>query len=74
MGKRIFKPLCGFEQRFQNGYTRKILTEKGKECGIRSEERISSNGNPYEVFLYTEKGQRYLTEILKGEYEREYES
>lgn len=58
-----------FEQRFQNGYTRKILTEKGKENGIRSEERISSNGNPYEVFLYTEKGQRYLTEILKGEYE-----
>ena len=58
-----------FEQRFQNGYTRKILTEKGKECGIRSEERISSNGNPYEVFLYTEKGQRYLTELMKSETE-----
>lgn len=52
------------EQKFQNGYTRKILTEKGREAGIRAEERISSKGNTYEIFLYTEKGQKYLTELL----------
>lgn len=53
------------EQKFQNGYTRKFLTEKGREAGIRAEERISSNGNPYEVFLYTEEGQKYLVGLMK---------
>ena len=53
------------EQLFQNGYTRKILTDKGREAGIRAEERISSTGNPYEVFLYTESGQKYLVSIMK---------
>lgn len=54
------------EQKFQNGHTRKFLTEKGREVGIRTEERISSKGNPYEVFLYTEKGQHFLVELLKA--------
>lgn len=53
------------EQKYQNGYTRKILTEKGREAGIRAEERLSSKGNPYEIFLYTEKGQHFLTELIK---------
>ena len=53
------------EQQFQNGYTRKILTDKGREAGIRTEERVSSTGNPYEVFLYTESGQKYLVSIMK---------
>lgn len=53
------------EQKFQNGYTRKFLTEKGRKAGIRAEERISSNGNPYEVFLYTEEGQKYLVGLMK---------
>lgn len=53
------------EQQFQNGYTRKILTDKGREAGIRAEERVSSTGNPYEVFLYTESGQKYLVSIMK---------
>lgn len=53
------------ERKFWNGFTRTILTEKGREAGIRAEERTSSKGNPYEVFLYTEKAQRYLVELLK---------
>lgn len=53
------------EQKFQNGYTRKILTEKGREAGIRAEERLSSKGNPYEIFLYTEKAQHFLVELIK---------
>ena len=54
-----------FEKKYWNGFTRTVLTEKGREAGIRAEERISSKGNPYEVFLYTEKAQRYLVELLK---------
>lgn len=61
------------EQRFQNGYTRKFLTEKGREAGIRTEERISSTGNPYEVFLYTEKGQKYLMKLIKRMSEKDRE-
>ncbi len=61
------------EQRFQNGYTRKCLTEKGREAGIRTEERISSKGNPYEVFLYTEKGQKYLVKLIKRMSEKDRE-
>lgn len=53
------------EKKYWNGFTRTVLTEKGRKTGIRAEERISSKGNPYEVFLYTEKAQRYLVELLK---------
>lgn len=53
------------EKKYWNGFTRTVLTEKGREAEIRAEERISSKGNPYEVFLYTEKAQRYLVELLK---------
>ena len=53
------------KQQFQNGYTRNILTEKGKAAGIRAEERISAKGHPYEIFLYSEEGQKHLVEILK---------
>ena len=66
--KRLTELLLGegcLEQQFQNGYTRKILTDKGREAGIRTEERVSSTGNPYEVFLYTESGQKYLVSIMK---------
>ncbi len=53
------------EKKYQDGYTRNILTEKGKKAGIRAEERISAKGYPYEIFLYSEKGQKHLVEILK---------
>lgn len=53
------------EQRYQDGYTRNFLTEKGKKAGIRAEERISAKGYPYEIFLYSEEGQKHLVEILK---------
>ena len=53
------------EKKYWNGFTRTVLTEKGREAGIRAEERISSKGNPYEVYMYTEKAQRYLVELLK---------
>ena len=53
------------ERKFWNGFTRTVLTEKGREAGIRAEERTSAKGNPYEVFLYSEKAQKYLIELLK---------
>lgn len=53
------------EKKYQDGYTRNILTEEGKKAGIRAEERISAKGYPYEIFLYSEKGQKHLVEILK---------
>ncbi len=53
------------EKKYQDGYTRNILTEKGKRAGIRAEERISQKGYPYEIFLYSEEGQKHLVEILK---------
>lgn len=55
------------EERTQNGYVKVFVTEKGRETGIRAEERTSTKGNPYEVFFYQEQGQRYLVEILKKE-------
>lgn len=53
------------EQKFWNGYSRTFLTEKGEALGIRAEERESQNGNLYDVFLYGEKAQRYVVELLK---------
>ncbi len=53
------------ETKFVNGYTRTLLTEKGKALGIRAEEKVSKNGNPYEVFLYGENAQRFIVERLK---------
>ena len=62
--ERLLEEGC-LEKRYQDGYTRNILTEKGKKAGIRAEERISAKGNPYEIFLYSEEGQKHLVEILK---------
>ena len=53
------------EKKYQNGYTRKILTKKGREAGIRAEERLSSKGNTYEIFLYTERAQHFLVDLIK---------
>ena len=53
------------EQKFWNGYSRTFLTEKGEALGIRAEERESQNGNLYDVFLYGEKAQQYVVELLK---------
>lgn len=54
------------EQKFWNGYSRTFLTEKGEALGIRTEERESQSGNLYDVFLYGEKAQRYLVELLRS--------
>lgn len=54
------------EQKFWNGYSRTLLTEKGEALGIRTEERESQSGNLYDVFLYGEKAQRYLVELLRS--------
>ena len=62
--ERLLEEGC-LEKRYQDGYTRNILTEKGKKAGIWTEERISAKGNPYEIFLYSEEGQKHLVEILK---------
>lgn len=53
------------EKKYQNGYTRKILTKKGREAGIRAEEQLSSKGNTYEIFLYTERAQHFLVDLIK---------
>ena len=53
------------EREYRDGYARTVLTEKGKEAGILAESRTSARGNPYEVFRYTEKAQRYLLKLLK---------
>lgn len=53
------------EVKHEDGYTRTVLTEKGKEAGIRADVRMSAKGNPYEVMMYSEKGQRHLVELMK---------
>lgn len=58
------------EQKFWNGYSRTFLTEKGEALGIRAEERESQNGNLYDVFLYGEKAQQYVVELLKETLQR----
>ena len=63
--ERLLEEGC-LKQQFHNGYARTVLTEKGRKAGIEPEERISEKGNPYEIFFYTEKAQRYLVELMKG--------
>lgn len=63
--ERLLEEGC-LKQQFYNGYARTVLTEKGRKAGIEPEERISEKGNPYEIFFYTEKAQRYLVELMKG--------
>ena len=66
--KSLTEELLGegsLEIKHENGYTRTVLTEKGKEAGIRAEVRMSAKGNPYEVMMYSEKGQRHLVELMK---------
>ena len=62
--EKLLQEHC-LEYRHQEGYTRTVLTEKGRRAGIRSEERLSARGNVYEVFLYTEAAQKYLVELMK---------
>lgn len=64
--ERLLEEGC-LKKQFQNGFTRMVLTGKGRKAGIRSEERISEKGNPYEIFFYTEEGQHYLVELLERE-------
>lgn len=63
--ERLLAEGC-LKQQFHNGYARTVLTEKGRKAGIEPEERISEKGNPYEIFFYTEKAQKYLVELMKG--------
>ena len=63
--ERLLEEGC-LKQQFYNGYARTVLTEKGRKAVIEPEERISEKGNPYEIFFYTEKAQRYLVELMKG--------
>ena len=53
------------EVKHEDGYTRTVLTEKGKKAGIRADVRMSAKGNPYEVMMYSEMGQRHLVELMK---------
>lgn len=53
-----------FEERVLNGMKRKTLTETGEAFGIVAEKRLSEKGNEYDVFYYTEKGQRGIVEII----------
>lgn len=61
-----------FELKFVNRIPLRKITEYGTEFGIEAETRISSKGNEYEVFYYTEEAQRGIVELLltsvKGDY------
>ncbi|MFR0027632.1 MAG: DNA helicase RecQ [Eisenbergiella sp.] len=53
-----------FELKFVNRMPLRKLTEYGTEFGIEAETRISSKGNEYEVFYYTQEAQRGVVELL----------
>ena len=53
-----------FELKFVNRMPLRKLTEYGTEFGIEAETRISSKGNEYEVFYYTQEAQRGIVELL----------
>ena len=40
------------------------ITEYGKDFRIEAEVRVSSKGNEYEVFYYTQEAQRGIVELL----------
>ena len=53
-----------FELKFVNRVPLRQITEYGTDFGIEAETRISSKGNEYEVFYYTEEAQRGIVELL----------
>ena len=53
-----------FELKFVNRMPLRKITEYGTEFGIEAETRISSKGNEYEVFYYTQEAQRGIVELL----------
>ena len=53
-----------FELKFVNRMPLRKITEYGTDFGIEAETRISSKGNEYEVFYYTEEAQRGIVELL----------
>lgn len=53
-----------FELKFVNGMPRRKITKYGTVFGIEVETRISTKGNAYEVFYYTEEAQRGVVELL----------
>ena len=53
-----------FELKFVNRMPLRKITEYGTEFGIEAETRISSKGNEYEVFYYTQEAQRGVVELL----------
>ena len=53
-----------FEVKFVNRMPLRQITEYGKDFGIETETRISSKGNEYEVFYYTQEAQRGIVELL----------
>lgn len=44
------------------GYRTKVATDKGKELGIQTEEKVSQKGNKYIVLVYPEAVQRMILE------------
>nr|WP_294466419.1 DNA helicase RecQ [uncultured Sellimonas sp.] len=62
--ERLLEEGC-LKKRFQNGFTSTVLTEKGRNAGIESAERISEKGNTYEIFFFTEKGQKHLVDLMR---------
>ncbi len=53
-----------FELKFVNRMPLRKITEYGTDFGIVAETRISTKGNEYEVFYYTEEAQRGVVELL----------
>ena len=53
-----------FELKFVNRMPLRKITEYGKDFGIEAEVRVSSKGNEYEVFYYTQEAQRGIVELL----------
>ena len=53
-----------FELKFVNRMLLRKITEYGTDFGIEAETRISSKGNEYEVFYYTEEAPRGIVELL----------
>jgi len=53
-----------FELKFVNRMPLRKITEYGTDFGIEAETRISSKGNEYEVFYYTQEAQRGIVELL----------
>lgn len=60
-----------YSEKFKKNIT--IATEKGKEIGIRSEERVNSQGISYMHIIYERKAQEFIVQNMEGilNYEKE---